>query len=160
MTMPQIADVRYKLTGEEKGITQISNVQDLLTAFESNGGQPMIIAVDGNNEPFGGGGPVGKRSNLNHVVTITRIEQGTPIKVYVANQWGLNNDHSTPETAIAATELVENMQFRVKIDGKTVTEPGMVLSPGDHTKGYKVKQGKVVEDKALAGAIAEGRAVI
>ncbi len=160
MTMPHIADVRYKLTGEEKGITQVATVDDLVTAFEANGGQPMIIAVDGTNQPFGGGGPVGTGSNLNHVVTITRIEKGNPPKIYVANQWGLNNDHSSPETAIDANKLVDNMQLRVKSGGKITKFPGMVLSPGDHTKGYAVKKGTVVEDKAMASAIAKGRAII
>src|SRR5262249_30782956 len=49
MSMPHIADIRYKLTGEEKGITVINSVKDLLTAFEANSGQPMISAVDGSN---------------------------------------------------------------------------------------------------------------
>src|SRR5262249_10706094 len=158
MTMPHIHDVRYKLTGEEKGITQISNVNDLLAAFDSNGGQPMIIAVDGTHEPFGGGGPVGSGGNLNHVVTITRIDKGPPTRVYVANQWGLDNDHSTRETSIDASKLVTNMQLRTRVGDQVVTGPGMVLTPGDHTKGYTVRRGKVVEDRTLASAIAKGRA--
>ena len=160
MTMPHIADARYKMTGEEKGMTLIFNVNDLLTAFDSNGGQPMIIAVDGTHEPFGGGGPVGSGGDLNHVVTITRIDKGPPAKVYVANQWGLGVDHSTRETSIDASKLLSNMQAREKIGGEMVSGPGLVLTPGDHTKGYTVKRGKIVEDRTLGSAIARSRTLI
>jgi hypothetical protein len=52
------------------------------------------------------------------------------------------------------------MQLRVKVSGKTVTAPGMVLSAGDHTKGYEVKKGKIVERKGMSSTIAKGREMI
>lgn len=156
MTMPHIAEVRYKLTGEEKGIVRVATVDDLVAAYDANGGPPMTIFIDATKPPFGGGGPVGKGSDLNHVVTITRIDKGPPVKVYVANQWGLQYDHSSQATAVDGKALLDNMRPRVKVSGKIISEPAMVLSAGDHKKGYEVKKGKILERKSLRSAIAKG----
>lgn len=142
----QITDARFKLTGEEKALYSIENVAELEAAFKAGGGKPMIIAVNGSAKPFEGNGPVGNGDGANHVVTVVGIENG---KVLLHNQWGLASDHATQKTAVDARQLVDNMQKRVKIEGSWVKIPGMVISNGTHDRGYKFRNGRVVEDPAV-----------
>jgi len=159
LSMTQIADARYKLTGEQRAIATIASVDDLLAAFEKNGGRPMIIGVAATKAPFddtnGGGG-----AGSDHVVTITHIEKGPPVKVFVQNQWGLGADHSTPETALDADVLVENMKSRSVRRRGSPTQVGEVLIAGDHTKVYKIEKGQLVEDPLQSSTLAKDRSTI
>lgn len=160
MNMAHIIDIRHKLTGEEKTVALIDNTAELIKAFEINGGGPMIAAVDGSKPPFENNGPVGPGSSANHVVTITRIESGPPVKVYLHNQWGLANDHSTKETAVDGAKLIENMRVKVRVGGKLVTASAMVITKGDHTKAYDISRGRLVESKSLTATLKKGGAMI
>ncbi len=106
--MPEIARIRYDLTGESKGQVAVRSVRDLVALFKLNGGGPMAVWVDGNTYPFGDTGPLGTPIG-GHVVTITGIEEQPVLRFYVQNQWGLQNDHSSPATAIEAEDLFNNM---------------------------------------------------
>jgi hypothetical protein len=137
----EIADIRHKLTGEEKGVTVIKSEADLKEALELNGGTPMTILVDSSAPPFGEGGNA--RTAPNHIVTITGMEAGPPVKYLVANQWGLEHDHSTSLTAIPADELLANMSRRKTAGGSLRTDQGAVVyTQGDHTRLHVIEDGK------------------
>lgn len=136
----ELAEIRYKLTGEEKAITFIKTGADLQRALELNGGPPMTILVDATHSPFG---DASTDKAPNHVVTITGVEQGPPLKYLVQNQIGLEHDHSTRATAIPADQLLSNMS-RHKESGMaavTTTNGALVITKGDHTKAYAIVDG-------------------
>jgi hypothetical protein len=139
----EIAEIRHKLTGDEKAITFIKTADDLKTALDRNGGPPMTVFVDGSADPFGEGG---SDKAPNHVVTITGIEAGPPVKYLVQNQLGLENDHSTPATAIPADKLMENMT-RHREDGGPIdhNNGAIVLTNGDHNKAFGIIDGRHAE---------------
>lgn len=131
----EIAEIRQKLTGEEKTIGVILNEAELKKAVDQNG-LPMTIAVDAHSPPFG----KGPQGDANHVVTITGVEAGPPVKYLVQNQWGADADHSTKGSAIPADALVKNMKGQA---GKA----GMLMVKGDHNKLITVGDGSVDNTK-------------
>jgi hypothetical protein len=135
----EIAEIRHKLTGEEKAITFVKTGEDLKKALDRNGGPPMTILVDGTEDPFGEGGA---DNAPNHVVTITGVEAGPPMKYLVQNQLGLENDHSTSATAIPADKLLDNMTRHRENGGRVSHDNGaLVLTNGDHTKAFGIIDG-------------------
>jgi hypothetical protein len=142
LNMAQITVLAGKLTGKEHCQVLIHSGEDLLKAFEKNGRRPMTIGVDALKPPFtdsdqGTGG---------HVVTITNIERSASgVKVYMQNQWGLSEDHSTPETAVDGDELAENMK----------DEP-LVIIRGPQNKVFKIEDDKFeIDEDATRKQIAE-----
>jgi hypothetical protein len=150
----EIADIRHKLTGEEKAVTFIKTGDDLKKALEENGGPPMTIMVDSTVAPFGDGKHEGDTAP-NHVVTITGVEAGPPAKYLVQNQFGLEHDHSTKATAIPADKLLTNMS-RHKEPGGTVdsNNGAIVLTNGDHTKAFGIVDGTKAEIPAATQNLA------
>lgn len=152
LDMDDIVDARYKLTGEKKAVVSVTTVDDLVTAWEANGSRSMIIAVNADQPPFTEnmaamfGGPTASRPN--HVVNISRIDAGPPAMVYMQNQWGLSEDHSTPARAVEASVILNAMKGRVPgRTGGLVETPGQLIAPGEPGKTYFYKDGKAVEEK-------------
>jgi hypothetical protein len=154
LDMEGIADVRHKLTGEKKAVVNVTSVDELLSAFEKNAARSLIVAVNAEQPPFSSGNELSMlfagqtESAPNHVVTVTRVDAGPPVKLYVQNQWGLKNDLSTPETAVDAEMLLHSMLGRVRNrQGDLVQTPAQVLSAGEPGKTYFFKDGELVEEK-------------
>lgn len=153
LDMDDIVDARYKLTGEKRAVVSVTSVDDLVAAWEANGARSMIVAVNADLPPFSEetmatllGGP--QESSPNHVVNITRVDAGPPATVYIQNQWGLSEDHSTPAKAVEASKLLNAMMGRVRgRTGGLVETPGQALAPGEPGKTYFYKDGKLVEEK-------------
>lgn len=150
LNLAQIASLRFKLTGEEKAVTLVENLDELRTAFELNGGAPMIIGVDATKSPFEGNGPVGSGDGINHVVTLVGL---TLDRAYVQNQWGLENDRSSSRTALDPELLIQNMTAQSLSD-----KPGkaIVISAGHHELAFQIENGKSVIDHNLSTTIKEG----
>lgn len=154
LDMAGIVDVRSKLTGEKKAIVNVTSVDELVAAFEANKSRSMIVAVNADEPPFSGDNGLGMlmagqtESQPNHVVSITRVDNGPPVKLYVQNQWGLKNDLSTPDTAVDAEVLLHSMLGRVRDrQGSIVPTPAQVMSDGEPGKTYFFKDGALVEEK-------------
>jgi len=158
LNLAQIADVRFKLTGEERALAFVDNAAELKAAFKANGGDPIILGVDGKAAPFEGAGPVGSGTGgVNHVATLIGITEGKDSRAQVFNQWGLEYDHAGKDTTISTKDLFENMRFRDAIDGPG---PALVITKGDHRRGYQVENGKLVLDPSLTAHIQEGVAML
>jgi hypothetical protein len=100
--------------------------------------------VDSGGDPFNG--PPSK-TKPNHVVTITGVIEGDPTRYKVANQWGLDKDHSTEDTAISADKLVKNMAMTEKGPGMVIMDAGKYKGSGRSTN-VDVSNGKVDRDYA------------
>lgn len=150
----EIAEVRYKLTGEEKAVTFIKTADDLKKALDENGGPPMTVLVDSSHAPFGDGDAAATAPN--HVVTIVGIENGPPVKYLVQNQFGLEHDHSTKGTAVSADDLLANMSRHKEINPTTgipelSTDRGaMVITKGDHKSAFTIIDGTKSERTDIA----------
>jgi hypothetical protein len=148
----EIAEIRHKITGEEKAVTFIGSQSDLEKALTDNGGPPMTILVDATHAPFGEGDSAPTAPN--HVVTIVGIDHGPPVKYLVQNQYGLEHDHSTKATAIPADDLWANMSRHKEIgpSGNPVLTTGreaIVITKGDHTKGQTIVNGVTDQPQAV-----------
>lgn len=150
MDMPEIAIARKRLTGEDKAAVLLSNPEDLVRLFKENGGKSMIVSVDASRPPFG---TSTSGDHGNHVVTITGIIPGDPIKFRVQNQWGLDDDHSTKETAVDQDKL-----WAAMVPGKkpaeviafvkgTAADPEKVYSYADGKLEINEKETKALEQK-------------
>lgn len=106
----QISEIATKLTGDNYSPVFVGSPEDLAAVYDHNGNRPLTIAVNGSEYPFRKAGPVGEGKGLNHVVTITGVDHGPPLRFYVQNQWGLSQDHSKELTAIDGEDLVMNMK--------------------------------------------------
>ncbi len=131
----ELADIRYKMTGLEKATTFIHNERELKDACNKNG-VPMTMAVDATAPPFNASPHSDHRPN--HVVTIVGVIEGQPRKYLIQNQWGMKNDHSTPDTAVSESDLIKNMT------GPEGDAAGEALVPGDHTR--VIANGNAVAD--------------
>lgn len=153
LNMDEIAAVRHRLTGEKKAVVAITSVDDLFTAWEANQARSMTIAVNADEAPFSDNGfaalfAAQTESSPNHVVSITRLEEGPPPVAYVQNQWGLWNDHSTPDTAVPVETLLGSMIGRVRNRmGRIVPTPAQALTTGEPGKTYLIKDGQLIEEK-------------
>jgi hypothetical protein len=154
LNMDDIAAVRYKLSGEKKAVVAITSPDDLLTAWKENKARSMTIAVNADEPPFSEGNGLGDlfggqtESSPNHVVSITKMEEGPPPVVYVQNQWGLRNDLSTPDRAVPVDVLLKSMIGRVRdTTGRIVQTPAQALTTGEPGKTYLIKDGKLIEEK-------------
>jgi hypothetical protein len=132
----QVVAATNDLTGETKGAVQIKTTEDLVALYKANGNKPMTIAVNAKEYPFKEVGPVGTGAGLNHVVTITGIDQGPPVKVLVQNQWGLGSDHSTPGTAILAEDLMNNVTHGGALEGIAIAK----VKKADPAQVYTMKE--------------------
>jgi hypothetical protein len=164
LNMAQIAEVRYKLTGQEKACCLVENVKDLVDAFEKYGkkGKGMTISVFPQKHPFTETKDGAPDANDGHVVTITRIEKHPEkgILVYVKNQWGLAADHQTHETAFRAEDLMKNMkQTKIRVDGE-LKAFGEVLIDGKPGTGYRMDDGKAIVDPFATVAIKRERNMV
>jgi hypothetical protein len=150
MQMGDIADVLTKLTGVNRGVLQLGEIEDLSTAFEANGKRSMIVAVNASKAPFTWEGSDFNFDELytNHVVSLTNVfEQDGSTYVNFMNQWGLESDHSTAKTKVGIERFLNNMTgVNTSWRGTRPMTPPQVISPGDPTKVYKVAGGKIVED--------------
>ena len=141
LNMAQINELAHKVSGLEHCQVLIKSPEDFITAFEKNGRRPMTISVDARKPPIvptdsGTGG---------HVVTVVGVErQGDSIKVKLQNQWGLADDHSTPETEVDAAELAENMK-----------DDPLAIILGKQGDVYKIVDGKLVLDEESTRAEAQ-----
>lgn len=154
LNMDDIAAVRYKLSGEKKAVVAITSAEDLFVAWNENKSRSMTIAVNADEAPFtednGMAGMFGGQteSSPNHVVSITRLEEGPPAIAYVQNQWGLRNDLSTPDRAVPVETLLKSMIGRVRdTSGRVVQTPAQALTTGEPTKTYFIQDGKLVQEK-------------
>jgi hypothetical protein len=132
LIMPVVAELAYKVTGKEHSMVKINSAEDLAAAFEANQRRPMIAFVNASTPPFA----TSDNGFSGHVVTVSGIDKGPPLKVFVQNQWGLKNDHSTPESAVDGALLVRNMQRN-----------SLVLVLGPQQKVLKIDKGKFVVDE-------------
>jgi hypothetical protein len=150
MQLGDIADVLTKLTGVKRGVLQLAEIEDLNTAFEANGKKSMIVAVNASKSPFSFAPPNFNFDELytNHVVTLTNIfEEKGSTYVNFMNQWGLESDHSTPDSAVSIERFLNNMTgINSSWRGTRPMTPPQVITAGDPTKVYKVADGKIVED--------------
>lgn len=137
----QVVKATNELTGEVKGGVEYKTADELVALYKANGNKPMTIAVDAREYPFKEVGPVGNGVGLNHVVTITGVDQGPPVKFYIQNQWGLGADRSTPATAILAEDLVNNTTHGGALGGIAIAK----VAKNDPNQIYTAKQrgGKV-----------------
>jgi hypothetical protein len=150
LNLAQIADLRFKLTGEEKAIALVDDISELRVAFQQNGGGPMIIGVDGDNAPFDANSVVTQGDGMNHVVSLVKLTQD---RAYVQNQWGLEGDHSSSKTALTPDALIKNMKVQTFTDIKA--GPGIVITRGNHRSAYQVENGKLVLDPKNSKVIRE-----
>lgn len=106
------------ICGPDKLITHITSPAELeqrLQDIEKSGNFPVIIGVDCANEPFwsdgsfGGAGGAGDDLGGGHVVTVTGIEHGPPIRIKVDNQWSSLTDHQSDVTAMTSRQLYFSM---------------------------------------------------
>lgn len=93
-----LIDAAKNVDGDGKYCTVIESQSDLLAKLKEakeNRQLPVILGVSANVEPFwtdSGHGSVGG-SNGMHVVSVTDIDLGPPVKVSIDNQWGSKADH-------------------------------------------------------------------
>lgn len=150
MQMGDIADVLTKLTGVNRGVLQLNEIEDLNTAFEANGKRSMVVAVNASKSPFTYEPPSFDFDELytNHVVSLTNIyEQDGKTYVNYMNQWGLENDHSTRATSVRIERFLNNMTgINTSWRGYRPMTPPQMITAGDPDKVYKVEGGKIVED--------------
>lgn len=106
----QVAEVARSLTGEDYAPVLVEGPEGIAAMYKQNGNKPLTIAVNGSEYPFRKAGPVGSGEGPNHVVTITGVDEGPPMKFLIQNQWGLTQDHSTQLSSIDANDLVVNMK--------------------------------------------------
>jgi hypothetical protein len=111
----QILEIGNSITGEtdtdwyigNKQHSNISNTVDSPQALQAalleakhQGKLPVIVKVNTNNEPFytdSGRGAAGGSGGW-HVVTVTDIQEGTPPKIQIDNQWNKADDHLRENT--------------------------------------------------------------
>jgi hypothetical protein len=110
LNIMKIAEIATKLNGDNYSPVLVKSPEDMVAVYKANGGRPTTIAVNGSEYPFKKVGPVGSGSGTNHVVTITGVDNGPPLKFYVQNQWGLSQDRSKETTAIDGDDLFRNMR--------------------------------------------------
>jgi len=135
LQLPEISRIRSELTGESVAPVAVRSVDDLIRVFKENGGKAMTIRVDGNTFPFDKDGPMGT-DIAGHVVTLSGVDPGPPVKFMMQNQWGLESDHSSITTMIEAEDLFNNMKRR------GTTGEGYVLAKApDADKYYEAKTG-------------------
>jgi len=145
LTPGEIADTRYKLTGDEKAVTFIGTKDDLQQAIKLNDGPPVTVMVDASGPPFNG--PASDHKP-NHIVTITGTVPGPPLKYLVQNQWGLASDHSTEFQAISAEDLFKNMnQYQSTADAAVSrAHGGVLIISGNHLKAFVIDKGHYYEN--------------
>ncbi|MBX9671640.1 MAG: hypothetical protein K2X93_28885 [Candidatus Obscuribacterales bacterium] len=150
MQMGDIANVLTKLTGVNRGVVQITALEDLGAAFEANGKESMIVAVNANKSPFSYAGINFSFDELytNHVVTLTNVfDDSGATYVNFMNQWGLENDHSTAARSVPIERFLNNMTgINTSWLGARPMTPPQVISSGDPTKVHKIVDGKIVVD--------------
>lgn len=103
----EIARVNSELTGESKALIDVTSANDFVALFRKNSG-PVTIMVDADTYPFSAMGAFSNDFG-GHVVTVTGIEDGPPVRVLVQNQWGLGSDHSSATTAVELEDVFNNM---------------------------------------------------
>ncbi len=125
LKMTEIAQAQTTIQRQNAAVVRIDDVDDLVAAFEASGGEPIIVAINPEAPPFDDNEKPGFETP--HVATITKIEKGPPTRVFLQNQYGLEEDHSTPATAVDAEAVVANMQSEERGDG---TKYGEVIING------------------------------
>jgi len=150
MQLGDIADVLTKLTGVNRGVLQLSEIEDLKTAFEANGNKSMIVAVNASKTPFTWDRIDFDFDELftNHVVTLSNVyDENGSTYVNFMNQWGLESDHSTPAKSVGIERFLNNMTgLNTSWRGVRPMTPPQVITSGDPTKVHKIVGGKIIED--------------
>jgi hypothetical protein len=143
----EITKLIYDLTAREQALAKVSSVEELAIVFRKNGSRPMIVIVDALKPPFS---TIPSNLDGTHVVTVTGMEcidsHSVPpkYKVFVQDQGGPHRDHSMPQTAFNASELVQNMFWYY--------QGGNVMIDGDKSMVFVVADGVLKEDKAASEA--------